>query len=48
MAIENFKLYLKEVNRPPFVIINDFYNKAKNELISWVKKIVDNGNEKNK
>jgi len=43
-----YELYLKEVNQPPFVIINHFYNKAKNELINWIKKIVDNGNKKNK
>jgi hypothetical protein len=40
-----YELYLQEVNQKPFVLINDLYNNARNNLIKWIteNKEVPNG-----
>ena len=33
-----YELYLQEVNKPPFVLINDLYTNARNNLSRWIVK----------
>ncbi len=35
---KGYELYLKETNKCPFILINDFYLNARNRLIEWVSK----------
>jgi len=33
-----YELYLKETNKEPFILVNDFYATAKENLIKWISK----------
>jgi len=36
-----YELYLQEVNQKPFVLINDLYTNAKNNLNNWILKMIE-------
>lgn len=40
-----YELYLKETNQEPFILVNDSYINAKDNLISWILKIMNIGKE---